>query len=183
MGELKQGSDPHIRATIWVRGETFKAASETADQWQPKWNEIETVLAAAIRTQNRDTGLLVGEVAGSWSLGIVEQSQSEGSCWLWRDGLRGCEGGDYGGKCLWRKARQPWKTADTVESRIGSGTITIASLPPRASVRSWTVERLAHQMPDVLNYRAGPHQSAPLSAWSADLQSRTPSSTPGKGAH
>ena len=37
--ELKQGSDPHIGVTVWVRGETFKAESEAADLWQPKWNE------------------------------------------------------------------------------------------------------------------------------------------------
>ena len=73
MGELKQGSDPHIRAIVRVRGETFQAESETADLWQPKWNENQAVLAAAIHTPN-DT------VAGSWSLGIVEQSQGE-SCW------------------------------------------------------------------------------------------------------
>ena len=30
---------------------TFKAESETADLWQPKWNENQTVLAAAIRTR------------------------------------------------------------------------------------------------------------------------------------
>ena len=26
----------------------------------------------------------------------MEQSQGEGCCWLQRDGLRGCEGGDHG---------------------------------------------------------------------------------------
>ena len=41
--ELKQGSDPHIRAIGWVRGETLKAESEAADLWQPKWNENQTV--------------------------------------------------------------------------------------------------------------------------------------------
>ena len=51
--ELKQGSDPHIGVTVWVRGETFKAESEAADLWQPKWNEHQTVLAAAIHTLNR----------------------------------------------------------------------------------------------------------------------------------
>ena len=35
-GELKQESDPHIRAIVWIRGETFKAESETAYLWQPK---------------------------------------------------------------------------------------------------------------------------------------------------
>ena len=78
MGELKQGSNPHIGAIIRVRGQTFKAESETADLWQPKRNENQTVLAAAIHTLDRETGPLEGAAAGSWSLGIVEQSQGEG---------------------------------------------------------------------------------------------------------
>ena len=49
----------------WVRGETFKAGSETADLWQPKWNENQTVFAAAIHTPDRDSGPLEGAVAGS----------------------------------------------------------------------------------------------------------------------
>ena len=55
---------PH-QGNFWVRGETFKAERETADLWQPKWNENQTVLATAINT-------LDVAVAGSWSLGIVE---------------------------------------------------------------------------------------------------------------
>ena len=27
---------PHTGAIVWVRGETFKSESETADLWQPK---------------------------------------------------------------------------------------------------------------------------------------------------
>ena len=80
MGELKQGSDPHVGTTVWVREETFKAESETADLWQPKWNENQTVLAAAMYTQDRHAGPPEGAVAGSWSLGIVEQSQGESCC-------------------------------------------------------------------------------------------------------
>ena len=80
MGELKQGSNPHIGAIVRVRGETFKAESETADLWQPIWNENQTVLATAIHMPSRNTGPLEGTVAGSWSLGIVEQSQGEGCC-------------------------------------------------------------------------------------------------------
>ena len=57
------------------RGETFTAESEIADLWQPKWNDNQIVLAA-----DRDTGPLEGTAAGSWSLGIVEQSQVEGCC-------------------------------------------------------------------------------------------------------
>ena len=84
-------------------------------------------------------------VAGSWNLGSVEQSQGTGCCWLWRDRSRRCEGGDCGGKCLWREARQPWKQGDTAESHVGGEAITIASLPAHTSIGSWTIERLAHQ--------------------------------------
>ena len=63
--ELKLGSDPHIGATDWVRGETFKAESEAADPWQPKWNENQTVLAATIHMPGRNMGLLEGAMAGS----------------------------------------------------------------------------------------------------------------------
>ena len=133
MEELKQGSGPHSGAIVSVRGETFEAESETADLWQPKWNENQTVLAAAIHTLDRDIDTLEGAAAGSWSLGIVEQSQGEGCCCLWRDGPRTCEGGDRGGKWLWRKARKPWKQGNTAESHIGGGAITIASLHRPAS--------------------------------------------------
>ena len=54
------------------------AESETADLWQPEWNENQTVLATGIHTLDRNAGLLEGTAAGSWSLGIVEQSQGEG---------------------------------------------------------------------------------------------------------
>ena len=56
------------------------AESETVDLWEPKWNENQTVLATAIHTLDRDTSPLEGAAAGSWSLGIVEQSQGEGCC-------------------------------------------------------------------------------------------------------
>ena len=70
MGKLKQGSIPHIRAIVSVRRETFKAGSETADLWQPKWNENQTVRAAAIHTLDRNAGLLEREWlgAGDWGL-------------------------------------------------------------------------------------------------------------------
>ena len=155
MGELKQGSNPHIETVVWAKGKTFsfsfenETESETADLCQPKWNENQTVFATAIHTLDRDVDPLEGAAPGIWSLRIVEQSQCEGCCWLQRDGSRGCEGGDCGGKCLWRKA--------TVESCIEGGAIPIAFLPQHTSISSWTTERLAHQTPDVLNYRVGPH--------------------------
>ena len=96
MGELRQGSDPHVGAIVWVRGEIFKADSEAANLWPPKWNENQTVLATAIQTLDRDTGPLEGTAAGRWSVVTVEQSLREGCCWLQRDGLRRHEGGDCG---------------------------------------------------------------------------------------
>ena len=88
---------------------------------------------------------------------------------------------------LWRRARQPRKQDDTAESCVKVGAITIASLSPHTCISSWTIERLAHQTSDTLNYGVGPHpgcsfkrlmhetieqdptQGAPLSAWRADL--------------
>ena len=40
---------------------------------------------------------------------------------------------ERGGKCLWRKARQPWKQGDTAESCVGDGAVTLASFSPQAS--------------------------------------------------
>ena len=78
MGQLKQGSNPHIGVIVCFRREIFKAESETADLWQPKWNENETGLATATHTLGRDAGPLEGTAAWSWSLRIVEKSQYEG---------------------------------------------------------------------------------------------------------
>ena len=43
---------------------------------------------------------------------------------------------ETGGKCLWRKARQPWKQGDTAESCVGNGAIIIAFLSPYISISS-----------------------------------------------
>ena len=66
------------------------------------------------------------------------------------------------GRRLWwempvQESLAPWKQGDTAESRIGRGAITVASLPSHASIRSWTINGLAHQVPDALIYRVGPH--------------------------
>ena len=37
---------------------------------------------------------------------------------------------EIGGKCPWRKARQPWKQGNSAESRIGGGALTTASVSP-----------------------------------------------------
>ena len=60
--------------------------------------------------------------------------------------------------CLWGKAGHPWKQGDTAESCIGCGAITIASLPPHASIGSLTIERLAHQAPGTELQSRTPHR-------------------------
>ena len=54
--------------------------SEITHLWQPKWNENQTVLVAAMHTLDRDAGPLEGAAAGSWKLGIVEQPQGKDCC-------------------------------------------------------------------------------------------------------
>ena len=69
MWEQKQVSDPHIRALVWDRGETF----ETERVKHLICNSLngirirvtQTVLATAIHTSDRDMGLLEGTVTGS----------------------------------------------------------------------------------------------------------------------
>ena len=73
MVELKKEFESHIRAIVRVREDTSKAESETVDLWQPKWNENQTGLATDMHTPDRDSSLLAGMAAGSWSLGIMEQ--------------------------------------------------------------------------------------------------------------
>ena len=99
----------------------------------------------------RNAGPQEGAASEGWSVRIVEQSH----CWLWRDGLRGHEGGDCGGKCQWKKGRQPWKQGNTAKSCVRGEAITVGSLSPHIS--SWTIETLAHQAPDAQNNRVGPH--------------------------
>ena len=66
-GGIEAGVSPHIGAILWVKGKTVKAESETADLWQPKCYENQTVLVTAIYTPDRGAGPLEGAVAGSWS--------------------------------------------------------------------------------------------------------------------
>ena len=70
----KQGFDLCLGAIVWVRGGTVKAESETADLWQPQWNENQTVLATAIH-------ILEGDHLHAWlSLGQRGHGQKRGLC-------------------------------------------------------------------------------------------------------
>ena len=65
-------------------------------------------------------------------------------------------GEETGGKCLWRKAEQPWKLGDAAESHAVGGAITIASLPT-SQHQQLNNREAGCQMPDTLNYRAESH--------------------------
>ena len=77
VGELKQGFNPHIGKL--TESEEKHLRLRVKQVWQPKWNENQTVLAAAIHTPDRNAGPLEGTAAGRGSLGTVGQSQGE-SC-------------------------------------------------------------------------------------------------------
>ena len=73
MGELSRDPIPTAgQLSESEERQTFKAERKTADLWPPKWNESQTVLAAAMHPPDRDEGSLEGVAAGSWSSGIVE---------------------------------------------------------------------------------------------------------------
>ena len=78
---------------------------------------IQTILAAALLTLDRDEGPLECVADSIWNIGIREQSQGEVCCLLRGDGLRGHEGADHGGKYLWWKAGLPWRQGDTTLTR------------------------------------------------------------------
>ena len=162
MGTLKQGSHPHSRAIVRVRVETFKAESEIADLWQRKWTENQTVLVAAIHTLDRNAGSLEGAAAGSWSLGIVEQSQGEGCCWLWRDGLKGHEGGDCGGNACGGKPGSHGSKATLLSHAWG-----------------WSHHH-SLSLPTGQHRQLSSREPGPSRAWLTDLQSRIPARGPFK---
>ena len=77
-----------------------------------------------------------GPVAGSWNLGIVEQSQGERAA----ADCRRIEG--MWGRRLWwempvEESQAAWKEGNTAESCIAGAAITVASLFPHASIHSW----------------------------------------------
>ena len=89
-------------ATVWIRGETLKAASETAVLWQPWWDENETVLSTAIHTPERDTGPVEGAAGSRWFIEIVEKSLAVVCCLLVSDKLMGCSNEEI----VWEKPVQ-----------------------------------------------------------------------------
>ena len=80
MEELKQGSIPTLGQLSESEEKHLRLRVKQLTCGSPKWNENQTVLATGMHTLDKEAGPLEGAAAGSWSLGIVEQSQVEGCC-------------------------------------------------------------------------------------------------------
>ena len=143
----------------WVRQETFKADSERADLWQPKWNESDspcqshTYPGQGPRSPGRCNGWQLdfrdcGTISGRGLMLTAER-------WL-----VGMWGGDRGGKSPWRKARQPWKQGDTAESHV-EGWSQQPSLSP--TCQHWQLNKI---------------EASLSNTWCNELQSRTPARAP-----
>ena len=63
-GGTETGVPSPQRGNCLSQRRNIKAESETADLWQPKWNENQTVLPTIIHTGDRDKGPLEGAGAG-----------------------------------------------------------------------------------------------------------------------
>ena len=142
-GGTEAGSDPDIGAIVSVREETFKAESETADLWQPKWNKNQTVLAAAIHTPDRDAGPLegwelefrdCGAIPGQGLLLTAETDQGDVREETVVRNAHGGKPGSHGSKAI-------------LLSRIAGGAISITSLSlhrqhRQLNNRGWPIKRL-----------------------------------------
>ena len=129
MGELKQGSDPHIRATESEEKHLRLRVNQLICS-NLNGMRIKTVLATAIHTRDRDTG--PGRCS-SWELEFRDSGAIPGRGLLltverWMEGMER--------RRLWwempmEERGQPWKQGYPAESRVGGGDITSASLSPQ----------------------------------------------------
>ena len=73
MGELKQGSDPHIGAIVWTEEKYLRQTLRQLICDNLNGMRItQTILAAAIHTPDRDASPLEDTEARNWSAGIKE---------------------------------------------------------------------------------------------------------------
>ena len=151
-------------ATVWDRGEIVEAECEAAGLRQSKWNESHADNPCHSHTYPSQRCQRCRSLRrhSSWELecGDCRGIQGEVCCGWWGDGPRGHAEGDCGGKCLWRKARPPWRQGDTAES-VGWGHPFSSHRPAPAAEqqRGWPVEPLT-----ALNKRRT-QSGGPLKAW------------------
>ena len=171
VGEPKQGSDPHIRATVWVGGETFKAESETADLWKPKWNENQTALATAIHTPDRHVDSLEGIFQGRF-LGFL------GNPIGWELEVRDC--GAIPGRGLLLTAerqiegmwgRRLWWEMPVEESQVAMEARWYCWL--RVTTRRVWCHHYSLSPPTHQHWQLNHREASWSNAWCTELQSRT----------
>ena len=161
-GRTEDGSAPPIGAIVWVRGETLKAERETADLWQPKmeWESDSLCSNSTYPSQSSGWGLELNRDCGAIpGRGLPLTAERWG---MW------------GRRSWWEMPVEESRAAMEarwhcwVTHRVWSHH---HSLSAHASIGSWTIERLAHQTPDALNYSVGPHPGCLvkcLTPWSTE---------------
>ena len=149
-GELKQQSDSQVGAIVWVRGETFKAESETADLWQPKWNKNQTVLVVAIHTLERDAEC--GDGGSIPGQGLLLPAER----WIEKR---------WGIRLWWERPVEQSRAA--MEARQYCWVM----------CRGWSHHH-SLSLPTRQHLKLNNREAGPLNAWSTELQSRTPARAP-----
>ena len=95
--------------------------------------------------------------AGVWGLWSSPRAKAAVDC-----RLRGREGGDHGGKCQWRNARQPWKQGNTAESHAGGGAHHHSHSIPHGQPQQLNSREAGPSNARRTEYRAGPHPGGPF---------------------
>ena len=160
VGEVKQGSDPHSGAIVWVRGETLKAEGQTADLWQPKWNKNQTVLATAIHPLQEHVS--PGRHSG-WKLEFRDCGATPGRGLL-VTAERRMEG-------MW--GRRTWWEMPVEESWAAIEARWYCWVTRRGWSNHHSLSLPTRQHPKLNSREAGPSN-----AWRTELQSRTPPRVP-----
>ena len=143
-------------AIVWIK-EVFKAESEIADLWQPKWNENQSVLSTAIHTPERDTGPIEGAAGITWFIEIVEKSLAMVCYLLVRDKLMECANEEI----VWEMPVQVSQTA--IEGRWHCW----------VTCRGWSHHH-SLSPPTCQHQQLNSREAGPPNVWHTELQSRTP---------
>ena len=155
MGELKQGSNPHMGQTSESEEKHLRLGVKQLICGSLNGMRIRTCCSHTYPGQGRRSP---GSLSG-WELEFRDCGAIPGAGLLWTTERR--TEGTCGRRLWWEmpveESRQPWKQGDTVESRVGrSHHQPLSSHTPALAAEQ---QRLAPQTPDTLNDRAGPFQA------------------------
>jgi hypothetical protein len=131
---------PHIRATVWDRGEAFERTREWSSSWSVLvWIEWEPHRQSVLQPYVPQTGMQVPSTHSSWKLGHRDWREISGRGWLLTAGrwpnamwerrlLQGMPLEEIG---------QPWRQGNPAESGTGWSHHCSLSLPPHIGTGSW----------------------------------------------